>query len=201
MANNEKAIGDVLDQVIREFGARIKIDGGSNVLVSDANVAHAIYKSTEAVRTPYGPKITVAKRGIPGEESSRIEGVATYKAVEQLDMDHFTHAIFGVASEDPKFIMQGMKAMIYSLQPKGVAVVISIKTESGQQGEDGQLTVSLEDKMKYQSKGKIEKLADVLEYAGFEKGKIRSYDKTTEAGGKKTDAEVVLAMKWDQLTG
>ena len=87
------------------------------------------------------------------------------------------------------------------MAPKGVAVVISLKTESGQSGDDGNVTVSLEDKMKYQSKGKIEKLADVLEYAGFEKGKIRSFEKSTEAGGKKADAEIVLAMKWDQLTG
>lgn len=36
---------------------------------------------------------------------------------------------------------------------------------------------------------------------GFERGKIRSFEKSSDAGGKKVDAEVVLAMKWDQLTG
>jgi hypothetical protein len=30
---------------------------------------------------------------------------------------------------------------------------------------------------------------------------IRSQQKTTEAGGEKTEAEVVLAINWDQLTG
>ncbi len=177
------------------------MNGNSKVLVSDANVAKAIHKATEDVRTPNGPHITIAKRGLQGEDAAQVEGVATYHAVEQLETDHFSHAIFGVAGEDPKFIMQGMRAMINSMAPKGVAVVIALRTESGQSGEDGQVSVSLEDKMKYQSKGRIEKLSDVLEYAGFEKGKIKSIDKSTEVDGKKSDAEVVLAMKWDQLTG
>lgn len=200
MAETEKIIADVFDQVWSEYSGRISIDGGSKVLVSDINVANAVYKATEPVRTPYGPEIIIAKRGIPGEDESRIQGNAKFKAVDSLEFDHYSHAVFGVASEDPKFIMQGLQAMITAMRPKGVAIVISLKAESGQSGDDGQLTISLEDKMQYQSKGKINKLTDVMEYAGFEKGKIRTFDKSSEAGGKKTDAEVVLAMKWDRLS-
>lgn len=200
MTDTEKSIADVFQQVWSDYAGRISIDGGSKVLVSDANVANAIYRATEPVRTPYGPEITVARRGVQGEEESRLPDKAKYKNVDSLDFDHYSHAIFGLASEDPKFIMQGLKAMITAMRPKGVAVVISLKTESGQAGADGQVSVSLEDKMQYQSKGKISKLTDVMEYAGFEKGKIRTFDKSTEVGGKKTEAEVVLAMKWDQLS-
>ena len=200
MAETEKIFTDVFNQIWSEYSGRISIDGGSKVLVSDVTMANVIYKATEAVRTPYGPSITIVKRGVAGEDESRIEGSAKFKNVESLEFDHYSHAFFGLASEDPKFIMQGLKAMITAMRPKGVAVVISLKAESGQSGEDGQLTVSLEDKLKYQSKGKIEALTDVMEYAGFEKGKIRTFDKSSEASGKKTDAEVVLAMKWDQLS-
>lgn len=54
--------------------------------------------------------------------------------------------------------------------------------------------------MKYQSKGKITKFTDVLEFAGFERGRIKSMEMSAEVGGKNVDAEVVLAMKWDQLS-
>ncbi len=88
------------------------------------------------------------------------------------------------------------------LTDAGVAIVTSLKTETGKaEGEDGQYNVGLEEKMLYQSKGRVGKLTDVMEYAGFERGKIRSHQRSVEVDGKKTDAEVVLAMKWDQLTG
>ena len=122
------------------------------------------------------------------------------KPLEQLEMDYYSHTVWGLANEDPKTILQGFKWMIHSLRPKGIAIVTSLKQKSGE-GEEGQYSVGLEEKMLYQSKGKIGKLSDVLEYAGFERGKIRSQEKTTEAGGEKTDAEVVLAINWDQLTG
>lgn len=199
-AEYEAATTNVLEQVFEEYGGRMKVNGSGKILVSDANVARAVHKATEDVRTSYGPTITIVKRGIPGEDAAAVEGIATYKALDQLEVDHYSHAFFGISGEDPKYILQGMKSMIFAMAPKGIAVVVSVKVES-KAGDDGQVTVSLEDKMKYQSKGKIEHIADVMEYAGFEKGKIRSFEKTSNAGGKKVEADVVLAIKWDQLTG
>lgn len=117
-------------------------------------------------------------------------------------MDHYTHAVFGVQSEDPKFILSGLKYVKYALRPKGYAVVISVRMESKQlgEGDDGKFQVGLEDKLKYQSKGKVNSLSEVLEYAGFEKGRVRSFEKSASVEGKEVRAEVVLAMKWDQLT-
>lgn len=203
MSREEAAIPDILNQVLDEYGGRISIDGGSEVLVSDAQVAHALYKATEGVRNPEGPKITVAKRGLQGENDSDIEGIANcrFEPADNLRFEFYTHALFGVASEDPKFILQGLKYMITAMRPKAIAVVICPKMESGQTTGEDQLTLSMEDKLKYQSKGKVEKLSDVLEYAGFERGKIRGMEKSSEAAGAKVEAEVVLAMKWDQLTG
>lgn len=201
MAESAKVIPDLLRQVLDEYGGRISIDGGSKVLVSDVDVANALFETTEPVRTPYGPTITIVQRGQPGEDSSRLPQNASLKPVDNLEFDHYSHAVFGIVSEDPKFIFQGLKAMITAMQPKAIAVVISLKQESKQvEGQEGQFSMALEDKMTYQSKGKIQKLTDVLEYAGFERGKIRSFDKSSEAGGKKIDAEIVLAMKWDQLS-
>lgn len=202
MAGNEAAIKDILNQVLEEYGGRISIDGGSKVLVSDTSIANAIHAATEPVRTPFGPSITVAARGDPSEDPSQVEGIAKLEPVDSLKMDFFSHAVFGVLAEDPKFILQGLKHTIYALQPKGIAIVVALKLESGQTKTDGgeeQFQISMEDKMTYQSKGKIQKLTDILEYAGFERGKIRSFERTTEAGGKKEEAEVILAMKWDQL--
>lgn len=56
--------------------------------------------------------------------------------------------------------------MIQAMRPKGLAVVISVKVETGAEAEGGGKVVGLEDKLKYQSKGKIQKLSEVLEYAG-----------------------------------
>ena len=199
MANSEKATADILNQVLDEYGPRIKFDGASKILVSDASIAKTVHTAVQDISTPYGPKITVASRG--EEQSSNLQDIADVKSLESLEMDYYTHAIFGLAGEDPKFILEGFKWMIYALRPKGVAIVTSLKLQTGQEGQDGQFTVGLEEKMMYQSKGKVGKLSDVLEYAGFERGKIRSHERTSETGGEKVEAEVVLAMKWDQLTG
>ena len=75
MAENGKATSAFLNQVLDEYGPRISIDGGSAVLVSDANIANALYKAVEPIRTPAGPTITVAKRGLPGEEESNIKDI------------------------------------------------------------------------------------------------------------------------------
>ena len=199
MAGTGPSLTKILNDVLDEFGSRISIDGGSKVLVSDTNIAKDIHKATEAVRTPFGPSITVAGQG--SEDASQVQGVADVKPVNDLQMDFYTHAIFGVAQEDPKFVLQGLKHMVYALRPKGIAIVVALNLETKEaEGQEGQFQVSMEDKLKYQSKGKINKLTDVLEYAGFERGKIRTFDRTTEIDGQKVEAEVILAMKWDQLT-
>jgi hypothetical protein len=198
---SDQAIPDILNQLLCEYGSRISIDGGSSILASDPSIASAIAQATRDVRTPYGPSITIATRSgqdAPSDLSSIEGGNVSTEDVDRLKMDHFTHAVFGVRSEDPKFVLQGLKHMIYALRPKGVAIVISIKQQSGQ-GQGEQFNVALEDKIKFQSKGKAEKLTDVLEYAGFERGKIRSFERSSEVNGEKVEAEVVLAMKWDQL--
>ncbi|KAF7195887.1 hypothetical protein HII31_02767 [Pseudocercospora fuligena] len=189
---------NILSQVLDEFGDRLSIHGGSNVLVSDASIAQSLYTATESVRTPFGPTITVASQVEPDAATVKDIPNTSVKAADKLDMDHYTHAVFGVASEDPKYLYGGLKHTIYALQPKGYAIVISIKQETKEAG-DGQYQVALEDKLKYQSKGKIENLSDVLYYAGFERGKIRSFEKTAMVEGQEVQAEVLLAMKWDQL--
>ncbi|KAK3698047.1 hypothetical protein LTR37_017163 [Vermiconidia calcicola] len=201
MTDYNKETADVLNQVLQEWGPRVNLQYNSKVLVSDGNVAKTIYAATEPFRNSFGPSITIASRGQDIGDVSNLQGV-TSKPLEELEMDTYTHAIFGLSGEDPKFILEGLKWMIYALQPKGIAIITSIKVQSGEaEGQEGQFNLGLEERMLFQSKGKIGKLPDVLEYAGFERGKIRSHERTTDAGGKKTEAEVVLAMKWDQLTG
>ncbi|KAK4494338.1 hypothetical protein PRZ48_014636 [Zasmidium cellare] len=179
----------------------LKIHGGSNILVSDASIATSLYESTSNVRTPYGPKITIAKQAgqnITAPEFPNVEVVE----VEKLKMDEYTHAVWGLRSEDPKFILGGLRYMKYALQPKGYAIVISIQVETKQvEGEgDGTFQVGLEDKLKYQSKGKVNSLSEVLEYAGFERGRVRSLEEKAVVEGREVGAECILAMKWDQLT-
>jgi hypothetical protein len=194
-----RAILHILEQVLDEYGDRLSIHGGSDLLVSDPAIARALSSATAAVRTPFGPTLTVADQGVPDPAAVAEIPNTTTRAADQLPMDHFTHAVFGVASEDPKYIFGGLKHVRYALRPKGYAVVISLKQESKPVG-DGQYSVSLEDKMKYQSKGRIANLTDCLYHAGFELGRIRSFEKTAEVDGKEVVAEVLLAMKWDQLT-
>ena len=200
MPDTAKATADVIQQVVEEYGVRLKFDHLSKILCSDANVARTIYEATKDVRSNFGPQIVIASRGGESESSANVGDIATFKGLDDLEMDFYSHAVWGLASEDPKTILQGFKYMIHALRPKGIALVTSLKQQSGE-ADDGQYTVNLEEKMMYQSKGKIQKLSDVLEYAGFERGKIRSQEKTTEAGGERIDAEVVLAINWDQLTG
>ncbi|KAF2166062.1 hypothetical protein M409DRAFT_66947 [Zasmidium cellare ATCC 36951] len=187
----------------------LKIHGGSNILVSDASIALSLYESTAPVRTPYGPTITIAQQQNQSVTKPDFPNVEVVK-VDDLKMDEYSHAVFGVQSEDPKFILGGLRFMKYALRPKGYAVVISIKVETkqvdeGQKAEgkaegDGKFQVGLEDKLKYQSKGKVNSLSEVLEYAGFERGRVRSLEKSADVEGKEVQAEVILAMKWDQLT-
>lgn len=198
MAGTGSALKSLLSDVLNDFGGRLSIDGSSRILVSDTNIAIDLHEATKSVRTPYGPTITVAGQG--REDASKVKDIADIKPLNDLQMDYYTHSFFGVAQEDPKFVLQGLKHMVYALRPKGIAVLMALRLET-KETEGEQFQVSLEDKMKYQSKGKIEALTDVVYYAGFERGKIRSFDRTTEVDGQKTDAEVVLAMKWDQLTG
>jgi hypothetical protein len=207
-ADTSAATAAILKDTLEEYNSKIPIQYNAKVLVSDANVARTIYEHTSSVRNSFGPKIIIALRDSENSpDLSGMEGVST-KPLDSLEMDTYTHAVFGLSGEDPKFILKGLQWMIHALQPKGVAIVTSLKIESGKaegaegkEGEEGGFKVGLEEKMLYQSRGKVGKLTDVLEYAGFERGKIRSHERSAEVGGKKVEAEVVLAMKWDQLTG
>ena len=189
----------ILKQVLEEYGDRLKIHGGSKLLVSDGTIAKALYEVTENVRTPYGPTLAVASQEQP--DQAQVEGIpnAEVLAADKLAMDFYSHAVFGVSGEDPKYIFGGIKHTIYALQPKGYAIVISLKQET-KQSADGEFQVSLDDKMKYQSKGRINNLEDCLYYAGFERGRVKTFEKKAEVDGKEVEAQVFLAMKWDQLT-
>ena len=200
MPNPGEAYSALLKQILEEFGGRLSIDGGSKVLVSDLNIATALYETTENVRTPYGPLLTIASREAGSTDSSQLPANTDQVQADKLNQDTYTHAVFGVSSEDPKYVLEGLKYMIHAMQPKGYAVVIALRQQTGAQGADGNFVVDLVDKMKYQSKGKITKFTDVLEFAGFERGRIKSMEMRADVGGEKVEAEVVLAMKWDQLT-
>lgn len=199
MSSPGDAYSAILKQILDEFGGRISIDGGSKVLVSDLNIAQALFETTENVRTPYGPLLTIASREGAKTEASQLPPNTDQVQADKLTMDFYTHAVFGVSSEDPKYVLEGLKTMIYAMQPKGYAVVIALRQQTGQ-ADDGNFVVDLVDKMEYQSKGKITKFTDVLEFAGFERGRIKSMERSAEVGGTKVEAEVVLAMKWDQLS-
>lgn len=199
MSSAGNAYSAVLKDILSEYGARLKIDGGSKVLVSDPNIAQSLFETTEDVRTPYGPLLTIASRGEGTVEDSQVPANTDQIQADKLQMDFYTHAVFGVSSEDPKYVLEGLKHMIYAMQPKGYAVVIALRQQTGK-GEDGNFVVDLVDKMKYQSKGKITQFTDVLEFAGFERGRIKSFEVKVDVGGREVVAEVALAMKWDQLT-
>ncbi|KAM3425758.1 hypothetical protein BST61_g7689 [Cercospora zeina] len=212
----------ILHSVLDEFGSRLNIHGGSRILVSDTSLAQALYELTEPVRTPFGPTLTVASQEQP--DTSQVSHIpnATVLAADQLAMDHYTHAVFGVSGEDPKYIFGGIKHMISALRPKGYAVIVALKRETkqvssgsgssassaaaageggGAEGGEGEFQVSLDDKMKYQSKGRINHLEDALYYAGFERGRVKKLeDKKAVVDGVDVEAQVFLAMKWDQLT-
>lgn len=198
MSSAGEAYSAILRQILDEYGSRISIDGGSKVLVSDLNIARALFENTEPVRTPYGPIMTIASREQGTTEQSQLPANTDQIQADKLKWEFYTHAIFAVSDEDPKYVLEGLKHMISAMQPKGYAVVIALRQQTGQ-SEDGNFVIDLVDKMKYQSKGKITKFTDVLEFAGFERGRIKSMEMSAEVGGKKVDAEVVLAMKWDQL--
>jgi hypothetical protein len=169
MPDTAKATADLINQVVEEYGGRLKFDHTSKILCSDANVARAMYEGSKDYRSSFGPQIVIASRGPESGSGANLDGIATLKALDDLEMDFYTHAVWGLAGEDPKTILTGFKYMIHALRPKGIAIVTSLKQKSGE-GEDGQFSVGLEEKMMYQSKGKINNLSDVLEYAGFERG-------------------------------
>jgi hypothetical protein len=171
MGDSAQATADILKQVLEEYSARLRIAHNANILVSDANVANTLYEETKSIRNSYGPKIIIASRGENDPDVSGMEGVSV-KPLESLEMDTYTHSVFGLSGEDPKTILKGLQWMIHALQPKGIAIVTSLKIEAGKAEGEGEYNVGLEEKMLYQSKGKIGKLTDVLEYAGFEKGRL-----------------------------
>jgi len=181
----------ILTTLLEEFKARLSIDGSSRILVTDATVAKHLVDMTKDISTPYGPKFTIATAE-PGA-ASNAEDLGPNVATESIQdltpkMDHFTHAITDVSRASGKTCMEIMKWAKYALQPKGILVVVALKRTE----EEGDFV----ERMKGQSKGRVNSLGDVLEWAGFERGKIKSMDR----GQGETEAEAVLAMKWDQLT-
>lgn len=77
MANTSKATADIINQVVDEYGLKLRFDHMSVILCSDANVAKTMYEATKEHRTSYGPQIVIASRGAEGESSSDLEGIAT----------------------------------------------------------------------------------------------------------------------------
>ena len=200
MADSGKAYQAILKDVLDEYGSRLSVDGGSKVLVSDINIARALYEASERVRTPYGPTITIASRSQSSADTSNLPPSTESILADDLKMDTYTHAVYAVSNEDPKYVLQALKIMKYAMQPKGYAIIIGLRQQTGQ-SDSGDFVVDIVDKMKYQSKGKITEFKDILEYADFERGKIRSFERKTKVGDVEVTAEVVLAQVWDQLTG
>ncbi len=183
----------ILLDVLTEFKDRVSIDGGSRILVTDATIAKVVSDMVADISTPYGPKFTIATAGPITSSGSSQESLGPLIAHEsiadlQSKMDHFTHALTDVSYADGKTAMEIMKWAKYALQPKGICVVVALK-----ETEQGKFT----ERMQSQSKNRISNLSDILEWAGFERGKIRGMERSA---GNGKEAEVVLAMKWDQLT-
>ncbi|KAK5708129.1 hypothetical protein LTR97_000669 [Elasticomyces elasticus] len=186
----------ILTNLLNEFSARLSIDGSSRILVTDATVARHLVEMTRSIATPYGPKFTIASAepGVPQDVGDLGPNVMT-EQITNMDgkMDHFTHAVTDVSLASGRTCMDIMKWAKYALKPKGILVVVALK-----QPEEG--GKELADRLRGESKGRVSGLGDVLEYAGFERGKIKVMERNAEVYGKAVEAEVVLAMKWDQLT-
>ncbi|KAK4898391.1 hypothetical protein LTR27_003987 [Elasticomyces elasticus] len=187
----------ILTNLLNEFSARLSIDGSSRILVTDATVARHLVEMTRSIATPYGPKFTIASAE-PGVSSVNVDDLGPNVTTEQITnmdgkMDHFTHAVTDVSLASGRTCMEIMKWAKYALKPKGILVVVALK-----QPEEG--GKELADRLRGESKGRVSGLGDVLEYAGFERGKIKVMERSAEVDGKGVEAEVVLAMKWDQLT-
>ncbi|KAK3676271.1 hypothetical protein LTR78_004022 [Recurvomyces mirabilis] len=182
----------ILLDILTEYKDRIAIDGSSRILVTDATVAQKLAEQHKDISTPYGPTFTVASAAGGAGEGTKTEDLGQNITVEAMDslmpkMDYFTHAITDVSLADGKTVMEIMKWAKYALKPKGIAVVVALKrTEAGE----------FKERMLAQSKQRIADLGDIFEFAGFETGKVRRL----ERGSGEAEAEVVLGMKWDQLT-
>ncbi|EMC99392.1 hypothetical protein BAUCODRAFT_401900 [Baudoinia panamericana UAMH 10762] len=195
MTSNEATGLAILADVLSEYRDRISIDGSSKILCTSATVAKHVAEQVKDISTPYGPKFTVVSKD---SQTSELGPNITSEPMDGLmaKMDYFSHAITDVSAEDGRSCMEIMKWAKYALQPKGIAVVIALK----KQGDAGAEETDLRDRIVKQSKGRVQSLSDVLESAGFETGKIRSTERSVEVEGKRVEAELVLAMKWDQLT-
>ncbi|KAK3109986.1 hypothetical protein LTR53_016193 [Teratosphaeriaceae sp. CCFEE 6253] len=184
----------ILTSVLEEFKDRLSIDGSSRILLTDATVAKHLVALTRDISTPYGPTFTIATAEpgaatSPGEQEDLGPNVEVKQIADLTGkMDHFTHALTDVSRASGKTCMEIMKWAKYALQPKGILVVVALKRTEA----EGDFV----ERMQGQSKGRVSSLGDVLEWAGFERGKVRSMTRGEGAG----EAEVVLAMKWDQLT-
>ncbi len=122
MTDSDAATSAILQDVLKEYGPRISIQYNAIILVSGANVAKTIYDQTASIRNSFGPKIVIASRGESAPDVSGMENVSV-KSLESLEMDTYTHAIFGLSHEDPKVVLKGLQWMLHALRPKGVAIV------------------------------------------------------------------------------
>ncbi|KAK5105649.1 hypothetical protein LTR62_002633 [Meristemomyces frigidus] len=185
---------EILLDVLTEYHARLSIDYSSHILVTSPALAKTLAERYSDISTPYGPKFTVATVG-PDTASSASAGETevlgqnvTTEPMEGLmgKMDFFTHAITDVSLASGGTVMEVMKWANYALRPKGIAVVIAMEAvpemKGGRFGE----------RMKAESKGRVAGLVEIFEYAGFETGKVRRVERD--------GAQVVIGMKWDQLT-
>ncbi|KAK0941027.1 hypothetical protein LTR29_007445 [Friedmanniomyces endolithicus] len=185
----------ILTAVLEEFAARLNIDGSSRILITDPTLAHHLVEMTRPIATAYGPKFTIAVANGPTQTPTATGGEdlgpnVTTELITALEskMDHFTHALADVSLASGKTCMEIMKWARYALQPKGILVAVALlKTAEGRE---------LGERLRGESKGRVGGLGDVLDFAGFERGKVR----VMERGEGEGKAEVVLAMKWDQLT-
>ncbi|KAK1811171.1 hypothetical protein LTR12_014468 [Friedmanniomyces endolithicus] len=182
----------VLTAVLEEFAARLNIDGSSRILVTDPTLARHLVETTRPIATAHGPKFTIAVAGpqTPTSTGEDLGPNVTTELITELEgkMDHFTHALADVSLASGKTCMEIMKWARYALQPKGILVAVALlKTGDGRE---------LGERLRGESKGRVGGLGDVLDFAGFERGKVR----VMERGEGEGRAEVVLAMKWDQLT-
>ncbi|KAK1066111.1 hypothetical protein LTR33_011673 [Friedmanniomyces endolithicus] len=187
----------ILTSVLEEFAARLNIDGSSRILVTDPTLARHLVEMTRPIATAYGPKFTIAVASAgPQQTPSATSGEGdlgpnvTTELITAMEskMDHFTHALADVSLASGKTCMEIMKWARYALQPKGIFVAVALlKTGDGRE---------LGERLRGESKGRVGGLGDVLDFAVFERGKVR----VMERGEGEGRAEVVLSMKWDQLT-
>ena len=181
----QKATHALLHQLFSDYNTRLSLNSSSKILTSTPTLAASITSATSAIQTSYGPSITIASEApLPPNNDN-----TTTIPLTDLQMDTYTHAILALSrTSTPSSILQTLKVVLYALRPKGVAIVIA------------PMGTGVEERIREMSRGKADGVRDVVEWAGFERGKIRGVEVEAEVEGEKVKGEVVLGMKWDQLT-